>query len=110
MSNYRKCPTNKIDYIIFSEAEQEAMISPTLWRCKRCGNEFGIGEGNVLRFKSIGYFFCFICIGKLHPEGCLLEAYKDINRFDYICDNCPIHPLECDLREIFFVISVESDI
>lgn len=44
--------------------EEEAMQSPTLYRCCICKGEFYNGEVLMVREENIGLFYCKNCIGE----------------------------------------------
>lgn len=98
--------------------EAAAIKTPIKYRCSGCGGEFYRpqvkmfyaselnGGGNV---RECGIFYCYDCMTNLKPEGCPLVAYDDPAQWNYLCFNCPIPELICDLRGKTIMRMVEKE-
>jgi Pyruvate/2-oxoacid:ferredoxin oxidoreductase delta subunit len=83
--------------------EAAAIRKPEKWRCHNCEKEFFGPQVRIIVWtdnegRMIGYPYCLDCLVSLKPEGCPLVAYHDPRQYEYLCFNCPIPELICDLR------------
>jgi len=85
------------------EDEEESLKMPENYRCHRCKKikkrvecKFIVIEHNGL---TEGYFLCFDCIDELKPKECPFVIYNDANGRNFICKNCPIPYIVCNLRD-----------
>lgn len=83
--------------------EAAAMKAPDLYRCVCCGGAFFKFQTVAIRIPygnegCAEVRYCKDCMKNLKPEGCPLVAYDDPAQWVYLCVNCPIPELICDLR------------
>jgi len=80
--------------------EAASMKGPSLYRCRACGGALYRGQVTEKRTNggSMAVFYCSDCIKNLRYGDCPFVAYDDPGQWVYLCINCPIPEMVCDLR------------